>query len=265
MKTEIITALMKTVAGTRPAPDRALIENVVAVASEKAAQKNAAAVNEALTRFTEAKAAHTGSMMALNDINAAITRSEKERQNALEESAEADKSWRTRLRSLGGAMTPELKAEHGRRMAGRELAEEFTGLIAELETDKSRAMLTACATGRQYVDEHATALTVCAQTAWTEAMDTISPLLVRAYRLRLRELELKGEPRPGQVLGEELQQHVALQAQFYTFDMDNEPVISQLGLHRPPLTGVDMTLYKSPLKRNQLAAELAARKKQAES
>ena len=167
MKTEIITALMKTVASTRPAPDRALIENVVAVASKKTAQNNAAAVSEALTRFTEAKAAHTGSMMTLNDINAAITRSEKERQTALEESAEADKSWRTRLRSLGGAMTPELKAEHGRRMAGRELAEEFTGLIAELETDKSRAMLEACTTGRQYVDEHATALTVCACVSWS--------------------------------------------------------------------------------------------------
>lgn len=259
MKTEIITALMKTVASTRPAPDRALIGNAVAVTTEKAAQKNAAAVSEALSRFTEAKATHTGSMMTLNDINAAITRSEKERQTALEESAEADKSWRTRLRSLGGAMTPELKAEHGRRMAGRGLAEEFTGLIAEVETDKSRAMLEACATGRQYVDEHATALTVCARAAWTEAMDTISPALVRAYRLRLRELELKGEPRPGDVLAEELQ------AQFYTFDMDNEPVISQLGLHRPPLTGVDMTLYKSPARRMQLAAELADRKKQAES
>ena len=51
MKTEIITALMKTVAGTRPAPDRALIGNIVAVASAKAAQKNAAAVNEALTPY----------------------------------------------------------------------------------------------------------------------------------------------------------------------------------------------------------------------
>ena len=261
MKPEVITALMKTVASTRPAPDRALIENVVAVTTEKAAQKNAAAVSEALTRFTEAKAAHTGSMMALNDIGAAIIRSEKERQTALEESAEADKSWRTRLRSLGGAMTPELKAEHGRRMAGRELAEEFTGLIAELETDKSRAMLEACATGRQYVDEHRAALTVCAQAAWSEAMNTISPALVRAYCLRLRELELNGESRPGRVLGEELQQHVALQAQFYTFDMGSEPVISQLGLHRPPLTGVDMTLYKSPVKRMQLAATLAEKNK----
>ena len=47
--------------------------------------------------------------------------------------------------------------------------------------------------------------------------------------------------------------------------MDNGRVISQIGLHRPPLTGVDMTLYKSPARRMQLAAELADRKKQAES
>lgn len=43
--------------------------------------------------------------------------------------------------------------------------------------------------------------------------------------------------------------------------MNNKPVISQLGLHRPPLTGVDMTLYKSPVKRNQLAAALADKNK----
>ena len=234
------------------------------VAAKQSAE-NSQRITDKLSVFTTARDTHAASMQVLKEIDTSIQRCKQERQTALDESAEAEQDWRSRFRTLRGSLTPEMKAEHSKRIASRELADEFTGLIAELETDKSRAMLEACATGRQYVDEHATALTVCAQAAWTEAMDTISPALVRAYRLRLRELELKGEPRPGDVLAEELQQHVALQAQFYTFDMDNEPVISQLGLHRPPLTGVDMTLYKSPVKRNQLAAELAARKKQAES
>ncbi|PDO81575.1 hypothetical protein, partial [Kosakonia sacchari] len=61
MKTEIITALMKTVASTRPAPDRALIENAVAVTTEKAARKNASAVSGVNTRFQEA--IHRGSFI----------------------------------------------------------------------------------------------------------------------------------------------------------------------------------------------------------
>ncbi|MGY5958671.1 hypothetical protein ACUY4R_000386 [Kosakonia sp. BK9b] len=161
-------------------------------------------------------------------------------------------------------MTPELKAGHSRHIAGRELAEEFTGLIAELETDKSRAMLEACTTGETYVTEHARAFGVCAQAEWADAMRDISPALVRAFCLRLRALELNGATRPADILAEELHMHVAVQAQFYNFDMDNEPVFSQLGMHRPPLTGVDMALYKSPLKRTQLATQLAEKRKQAE-
>jgi len=264
MKTELMTSIMKTIGSTQTGASRAVIEGAVNTVHKKAAEDNAAAVNRALKAFTEAKAAHTGSMIKLNDIGAAITRSEKERQNALEESAAAEKSWRERFRSLGGAMTPELKAGHSRHIAGRELAEEFTGLIAELETDKSRAMLEACTTGKTYVTEHARAFSVCAQAEWAEAMRDISPALVRAFCLRLRALELNGATRPADILAEELHMHVAVQAQFYNFDMDNEPVFSQLGMHRPPLTGVDMALYKSPLKRSQLATQLAEKRKQAE-
>lgn len=50
------------------------------------------------------------------------------------------------------------------------------------------------------------------------------------------------------------------QSRYYTFDMAQEPVISQLGLHRPALTGVDMTLYKSPARRMAVAKELAQKR-----
>lgn len=59
-----------------------------------------------------------------------------------------------------------------RHRCGRELAEEFTALIAELETDKSRAMLAACASGEKYVEEHRTAFGLYAQSEWADAMDT---------------------------------------------------------------------------------------------
>lgn len=43
-----------------------------------------------------------------------------------------------------------------------------------------------------------------------------------------------------------LGENVLAQSQYYAFSMDHEPVISQIGLHHPALTGVDMKLFKSP-------------------
>ncbi|MGC6756732.1 capsid protein, partial [Escherichia coli] len=80
-------------------------------------------------------------------------------------------------------------------------------------------------------------------------MKEIPPALVRAFALRLRELEIKGEEHPHNVLIQELGENVLAQSRYYTFNMAQEPVISKIGLHRPALTGVDMKLYKSPVLR----------------
>ena len=254
MKADMLTAVMKTLGSTQDATTRAVIDGALNSMNETASQKAAATMNNALTAFSQAKSAHTENMLKLNDIDAAITRSEKERQTAQEESAEAEQSWRARFRSLRGVMTPEMKAEHSQRTASRELADEFTGLIAELEDDK------ACSSGQAYVSAHLSAFSVCAQNEWAAAMNDISPALVRAFALRMRELEMKGEEHPHRVLFEALGEHVLTQSRYYTFDMAQEPVISQLGLHRPALTGVDMTLYKSPARRMAVAKELAQKR-----
>ncbi len=189
----------------------------------------------------------------MNDIDAAITRSEKERQNALNESAEAEQNWRTRFRELRGMMTPELKAEHSQR--------EFTAMIDELNDDKASTMLAACTSGKEYVSAHSEALSAHARNEWSAVMKEIPPALVRAFALRLRELEIKGEEHPHNVLIQELGENVLAQSRFYTFNMAQEPVISIIGLHRPALTGVDMKLYKSPALRMARAKELAQKKK----
>lgn len=261
MKKDMFTAVMKTIGSTQDEKTRTLIDGTLKAMNETASRNAAASLNKALGSFFQAKTAHTDNMLRLNDIGAAITRSEKERQNALEESAEAVQNWRTRFRELRGVMTPEMKAEHSQRTASRELAEEFTGLIADLEDDKARVMLAACTSGKDYVSAHLSAFSVCAQNEWAEAMKNISPALVRAFTLRLRELELKGEEHPHKKLYEELGAQVLTQSHFYTFNMEQEPVISQLGLHRPALTGVDMDLYKSPVRRMAKSAELAAKSK----
>lgn len=40
------------------------------------------------------------------------------------------------------------------------------------------------------------------------------------------------------------------------FDMEGEPVLAQIGLHRLALTGVDMGLYNSPVVVHKLRHEL---------
>lgn len=113
----------------------------------------------AVTRLTEARAAHTAQMLKINDITTAIARSKKEREAAIENGKEAETNWRTRFRDLRGAITPELRAEHSQRIASRELAEEFTGLIKELEFEHEGEMIAAVHTGRAYVNAHNTAFT----------------------------------------------------------------------------------------------------------
>ncbi|WP_112913780.1 capsid protein [Escherichia coli] len=260
MKKDTLTAMMNTFGSTQDEKTRTLLENIMKTVNAEASQKATASMDNALQSFSQAKAAHTESMLKLNDIGAAITRSEKERQSALDESAEAEQNWRTRFRQLRGVMTPELKAEHSQRVAGRELAEEFTALIGELETDKTSAMLDACRSGKEYVIAHQAAFSVCANNAWSAVMENISPALVRAFSLRLRELEMKGDDNASSTLIQELGAHLLTQSRFYSFNMEQEPVISQLGLHRPALTGVDMELYKSPARRMKLGKELAEKK-----
>ena len=265
MKANMLTAVMKTIGSTQDDSTRAIIDSALNIMNETTRQDAAASLNTTLDRFNLAKSTHTENMLKLNDINAAIARSEKERQNALEENAEAERSWRTRFRELRGVMTPEMKAEHSQRTASREMAEEFTGLIAELETDKSRAMLYACDSGKEYVSAHLKAFSTCARHEWAAVMANISPALIRAFALRLRELELNGEEHPHNVLYRELGEHLLTQSHFYAFNMEQEPVISLLGLHRPALTGVDMALYKSPVQRIKLAESLAEKSKEQEA
>lgn len=260
MKADLLTSVMKTTGSMQDEKTRTVIDSALNAINEQAKQNAETAMNNALDAFSQAKSAHTENMLKLNDINAAITRSEKERQNAQNESTEAEQSWRSRLREQRGVMTPELKAEYGQRIAGRELAEEFSALIDELEDDKSRTMLHACASGKTYINAHRDALSLYARHEWSETLKNVLPLLSRALLLRLRELEMNGEEFPRRVLIEELGTYALEYSHHYSFNMEQEPVLSQLGLYRPALTGVDMQLYKSPTRQITLSKALFQKK-----
>ena len=90
-------------------------------------------------------------------------------------------------------------------------------------------------------------------------MKDLNPALVRAFTLRLHELEMTGTENSAGVLFSELGAQMLTLSQFYLFDM-----LSQLGLHRPALTGVDMTLYRSPVRRMALGKTLAEKRESRE-
>ena len=217
-----------------------------------------------IEEFGIKKAAHTAQMLKLNDIDASITRCEKERNEAIESGQEAETSWRTRFRSLRGAITPEMRAEHSQRIASRELAEEFTALIDDLEVEKQSEMLGAVSTAKAYVNAHNTAFTEYAESQWNAAMRNISPTLLRAIKLKLMAMKLSdlGEnsspvyEKPQVILSRLTGEMLTKTAEAVQFDMEGEPVLTQLGLHRPALSGVDMRLYNSPGAVHKLRHEL---------
>lgn len=150
-----------------------------------------------------------------------------------------------------------MKAEPSRRIASRELADEFTGLIAELETDRTRAMLNACSTGNKYRSAHGEVFTAYAGAEWVKAINAVPVALIRAFLLRIRALEMNGESAPQSVTIGELRDAFNRQGSLCHFDMKQEPVLSVTGMQRPQITGVDMELLRSPLKRTMLARKLA--------
>lgn len=226
------------------------------VAAQQSAE-NSQHITDKLSTFTAARDTHSASMQELKEIDTSIERCKQERQTALSESAEAEQDWRSRFRTLRGNLTPEMKAEHSKRIASRELADEFTGLIAELETDRTRAMLNACSTASKYLSAHDDAFTAYAGAEWTQVVNTLPVALIRAFLLRIRALEMKGDSAPQSVAIGELRDALNRQGSLYHFDMKHEPVLAVTGMHQPQITGVDMELLRSPARRMKLARKLA--------
>lgn len=216
---------------------------------------------------TTARAAHAEKMKIYNATRNDIARCEQERQAAIEAGKEAETSWRARFRSSRGNLTDELKAEHGQRIASRELAGEFTGLIEVLELDKQGNMLNCCVTGKSLVEAHNTALNGVAEIYWQSALRCVSPKLLHALRLQILAKSLDGEgfEKPEQyvarIIGERL---MALASRVTDAQLLEDPELAEIGLHRPALTGVDMNLYGSPATRSKLATELKSRRENLE-
>ncbi|MGA7585117.1 MAG: capsid protein, partial [Rouxiella badensis] len=102
---------------------------------------NASSLDGYLGHFEEMKSVHTQEMLKLNDIGQALARCKKDLEATQEKSKEDETSWRSRFRSLRGEITNDMKQEHTQRIVQRELAQEYSALIDEMELDQQFAML----------------------------------------------------------------------------------------------------------------------------
>lgn len=219
-----------------------------------------------LERFENARAQHTERMKAYNGICADIARCEKEQQAAIEAGKEAESNWRTSFRNLRGNLTDELRAEHSQRIGSRELADEFGGLLKELALDRQEAMLKCCGSGKEYVESHRESFTGFADSHWQSALRNVSPSLLWAIKLRIHREELSptfaGEDRDrikdvAYLVGEALTQAAAALPDSV---LKEAPLLENIGLHRPALTGIDMDLFTRPLRRQKLAESIRAQR-----
>jgi hypothetical protein len=254
MKADMFNAVMKTLGSTQDETTRAVINAALETVNEPARQKAEADLNNAMTAFSQAKAVHADNMLKLEEATRAITRNEQDIESSQKEREQAEKSWRTRFREVLGAMTPEMKAERYQQVADREIADDLialkTEMVAGLREEKEQAEAASRESGMACINTHRDALVVYAQHEWSAAIQNISPALVRAFRLRLRAMQIKGEKQPHATLMAELGGMVFTQSEFYAWDMNQEPVISQLGLNRPELPGVDMSKYQTAAQQN---------------
>ncbi|KAF0855550.1 hypothetical protein [Pantoea dispersa] len=219
-----------------------------------------------LERFEKARAEHIERMKAYNGICADIARCEKEQQAAIEAGKEAESNWRTNFRNLRGNLTDELRAEHSQRIASRELADEFGELLKELALDKQEAMLKCCGSGKEYIESHREAFTGFADAHWQSALRNVSPSLLWAIKLRIRREELSptfaGDDRDrikdvAYLVGEALTQAAAALPDSV---LKEAPLLENIGLHRPAMTGIDMELYTSPMRRQKLTESVRAQR-----
>ena len=246
MKVDATPGILKTLVMSQDEKTRGVVDLAISNATKEIRERASAKVTKALEAFTQAKNDHADNMNRLKDIDAQISRNEEERKTVLEESVKAQDSWRTRFRQLRGAMTPEMKAEHSQQIAYRELAEEFSTLITQLEAEKEETMTNASYSGNRYISAHRDAFSAYAENEWAVALLSLPAELIRAFRLRLRALQINGAERPRQTMTEEFGEYLLSMSACYPFDMNKEPVVSQLGLNRPELPGVDMEKYRTP-------------------
>lgn len=223
-------------------------------------------IADKLQALRDARDAHNKNYQALTDVVAGIARCHQQKKDTEVESHEAEGQWRTLFRKLRGEMTPELQAQHHNRIAKRELAKEFDGLIEEMELDKMQLHLNCGGTAPKVIAAHKAALTAFANHAMRQAVDAlstalISPDVIKACTLAVQAYGVYGDnpmKTIEQHLLKTLQGHILAAIAQQNID---HPVLNDIGLTIPEKSGVLPELEESPLRRGRLATELKEKRR----
>ena len=230
--------------------------------------KPANALPETLKRATSyylrMREEHTANAGELDNIDTAINRAKEQKASTEAENQLSDTDWRARFLAARGEMTEELKNQQLHRLAQRELAQEYDGLLAQLEIEQLRQKAKCSASAKDCCDAHAGALRDYAEWEFNQALNSISTNLIRAIKLKRHMLDITTSEykqghayqKPEKVVMDLITNNLREKADNYRFDMSNEPVLSSLGLNTPSLPHADFAPVSSPAKRTIFFREL---------
>lgn len=228
-------------------------------------EKRQPSLEEARTAYQEKKA-------ELDDIIEVIKATQEKKRAAEEQCAFEHNDWRKTFRLSRGTLTQDLQDQHTQRVIQRELANEYEGLLTELEEEREEAMRDCCYAARQYEDKHRAALRTYSELVMQDAMDKAA-VLIRAIALRWHALgQLSNDERhfhnnnlcarPAQDIAmQEVTEGLLQRVQSYPVSTQDDAMLEAIGLYTPSFSGLDRQLIDSPVARNQLNMKIAARRK----
>ncbi|MFJ5506549.1 capsid size determination protein [Pectobacterium carotovorum] len=214
--------------------------------------------------YLRMREAHTVNAGELDNIDTAIARAKEQKTNTEAENQLSDTDWRARFLAARGEMTEELKNQQLHRLAQRELAQEYDGLLAQLEIEQLRQKAKCYASAKDCCDAHASALRDYAKREFNQALSNISTALIRAIKLKRHMLDITTSEykqgiayqKPEKIVMDLIVEKLKVKANDYRFDMSNEPVLSSLGLNAPSLPHADFAPVSSPARRTIFFQEL---------
>ncbi|NAT79108.1 capsid size determination protein [Dickeya dadantii] len=214
--------------------------------------------------YLKKREAHLANASELDNITTAMMRANAQQAATKAENQLSDTEWRTRFLKARGEMTEELKAQQLQRLAQRELAHEYDGLLAQLEIDQLRQQATCHASAKACCHAHASALRDYAEWELSQALDRISTALIRAITLKRHMLGITTSEfteglsyqKPDKVVMEQVVNCLITKSNNYRFEMDNEPVLSVLGLDSPSLPHADFPPVANPIGRMNFFRDL---------
>ncbi|WP_405081086.1 capsid size determination protein [Pectobacterium versatile] len=214
--------------------------------------------------YQKSRAEHFANVNDLDNINTAIERAKEQKANAEAENQLSDSDWRARFLAARGEMTEELKNQQLQRLAQRELAQEYDGLLAQLEIDQLKQKAKCHHSAKECWRDYNSALFQYADREFKQAMNNISEELIRAIKLYRHMYDVTTSEfteglayqDPDKRVINQVIDYLMVKSNKYQFDMENEPELSSLRLYRPALPHSDFPPVSTPCQNMKFWREL---------